>query len=37
MYVVVIDAVTMAPMETRLRWHRLARSGDVELAEPANP
>jgi len=34
MYLVVIDAVLVALMGTRLRWHRLARTGDIEVAEP---
>jgi len=39
MYLVVIDAVLVALMGTRLRWHRLARTGEVEveLAEPTTP
>jgi cellulose synthase/poly-beta-1,6-N-acetylglucosamine synthase-like glycosyltransferase/peptidoglycan/xylan/chitin deacetylase (PgdA/CDA1 family) len=32
MYLVVIDSVLVALMGTRLRWHRLERTGDVELA-----
>jgi cellulose synthase/poly-beta-1,6-N-acetylglucosamine synthase-like glycosyltransferase/peptidoglycan/xylan/chitin deacetylase (PgdA/CDA1 family) len=34
MYLVVIDSVMVALMGTRLRWHRLTRTGDVEVAQP---
>ena len=41
MYLVVIDSVLVALMGTRLRWHRLARTGEVEVevevAEPSTP
>jgi cellulose synthase/poly-beta-1,6-N-acetylglucosamine synthase-like glycosyltransferase/peptidoglycan/xylan/chitin deacetylase (PgdA/CDA1 family) len=37
MYLVVIDSVLVALMGTRLRWHRLTRTGDVEVAHPAQP
>ncbi len=32
MYLVVIDSLLVALMGTRLHWHRLARTGDVEVA-----
>jgi len=31
MYLVVVDSVLVALMGTRLRWHRLARTGDVTI------
>jgi cellulose synthase/poly-beta-1,6-N-acetylglucosamine synthase-like glycosyltransferase/peptidoglycan/xylan/chitin deacetylase (PgdA/CDA1 family) len=34
MYLVVIDSVIVALMGTRLRWHRLARTGEIEIAQP---
>jgi hypothetical protein len=34
---VVIDAVLVALMGTRLRWHRLPRTGEIEVAEPTTP
>jgi cellulose synthase/poly-beta-1,6-N-acetylglucosamine synthase-like glycosyltransferase len=34
MYLVVIDSVIVALMGTRLRWHRLARTGELEVARP---
>ncbi len=41
MYLVVIDSVVVALMGTRLRWHRLTRTGEVEIeaevAEPTTP
>jgi cellulose synthase/poly-beta-1,6-N-acetylglucosamine synthase-like glycosyltransferase len=41
MYLVVIDSVVVALMGTRLRWHRLTRTGEidveVEVAEPTTP
>jgi cellulose synthase/poly-beta-1,6-N-acetylglucosamine synthase-like glycosyltransferase/peptidoglycan/xylan/chitin deacetylase (PgdA/CDA1 family) len=32
MYLVVIDSLLVALMGTRLHWHRLSRTGDVEVA-----
>jgi cellulose synthase/poly-beta-1,6-N-acetylglucosamine synthase-like glycosyltransferase/peptidoglycan/xylan/chitin deacetylase (PgdA/CDA1 family) len=37
MYLVVIDSVMVALMGTHLRWHRHARKGEVEIAQPASP
>jgi cellulose synthase/poly-beta-1,6-N-acetylglucosamine synthase-like glycosyltransferase len=37
MYLVVIDSVIVALMGTRLRWHRLTRTGEVEVAQPPSP
>jgi cellulose synthase/poly-beta-1,6-N-acetylglucosamine synthase-like glycosyltransferase len=37
MYLVVIDSAIVALIGTRLRWHRLARTGEVEIAEPDGP
>jgi cellulose synthase/poly-beta-1,6-N-acetylglucosamine synthase-like glycosyltransferase len=34
MYLVVIDSVIVALMGTRLHWHRLARTGEIEVAQP---
>jgi cellulose synthase/poly-beta-1,6-N-acetylglucosamine synthase-like glycosyltransferase/peptidoglycan/xylan/chitin deacetylase (PgdA/CDA1 family) len=34
MYLVVIDSLLVASMGTRLHWHRLSRTGDVEVAQP---
>jgi cellulose synthase/poly-beta-1,6-N-acetylglucosamine synthase-like glycosyltransferase/peptidoglycan/xylan/chitin deacetylase (PgdA/CDA1 family) len=34
MYLVVIDSVIVALMGTRLRWHRLTRTGEIEIAQP---
>ena len=32
MYLVVIESVVSAVVGTRLRWHHLQRTGDVEIA-----
>jgi cellulose synthase/poly-beta-1,6-N-acetylglucosamine synthase-like glycosyltransferase/peptidoglycan/xylan/chitin deacetylase (PgdA/CDA1 family) len=37
MYLVVIDAVILALMGTRLRWHRLVRTGEIEVVQTASP
>jgi len=37
MYLVVIDSVIVALMGTRVRWNRLARTGEVQVAQPASP
>jgi len=37
MYLVVIDSVMLALMGTGLRWQRLTRTGDMEVARPATP
>jgi hypothetical protein len=37
MYLVVIDSVIVALMGTRLRWHRLARTGEVGVARSPIP
>ncbi len=34
MYLVVIDSVIVALMGTRLHWHRLVRTGDIEVTQP---
>jgi hypothetical protein len=36
MYLVVIDAVILALMGTRLRWHGLIRTGKIEIVRPAS-
>src|SRR5665213_1672579 len=35
MYLVVIDSLMVALMGTRLHWHRLSRTGEVEVPPPA--
>jgi len=37
MYLVVIDSVIVALMGTRLHWHRLVRTGDIEVTQPPSP
>jgi hypothetical protein len=37
MYLVVTDSVLVALMGTHLRWHQLARTDEVEVAEPTTP
>jgi hypothetical protein len=37
MYLVVIDSVIVSLMGTHLRWHRLARTGEIEVAQPPSP
>ena len=34
MYLVVIDSVIVALTGTRLRWHRLVRTGELEVSQP---
>ena len=34
MYLVVIDSVIVALMGTHLRWHRLVRTGEIEVTQP---